>query len=48
MNFKSAEDIFKGICQLGAWGCFDEVNRISIEVLSVISVQVKTIQVIIK
>jgi hypothetical protein len=45
MNFQSVEDIFKGICQIGCWGCFDEFNRFSIQVLSVITTQVKTIQV---
>jgi dynein heavy chain len=43
MDYKSTAQIFKGLSMTGAWGCFDEFNRISVEVLSVVSTQYKSI-----
>ncbi|RHY34017.1 hypothetical protein DYB32_001198 [Aphanomyces invadans] len=43
MNYQTMADIFRGLSQTGAWGCFDEFNRINVEVLSVVATQVKTV-----
>jgi hypothetical protein len=40
--------IFIGIVKCGAWGCFDEFNRLKEDQLSAISQQIQTIQDAIK
>lgn len=48
IDFKSMGRIFIGLVKCGAWGCFDEFNRLLEEQLSAISQQIQIIQHAIK
>ena len=48
IDVKSMGRIFIGLIKCGAWGCFDEFNRLEEAVLSAVSMQIQVIQDAIK
>ena len=48
IDFQSMGRIFTGLVKSGAWGCFDEFNRLKEDQLSAVSQQIQSIQAALK
>lgn len=44
IDVHAMQRVLMGLCHIGAWGCFDEINRLEERILSAIGPQVQNIQ----